>query len=800
MHSPFAVFRKHQKVLMVVLTGMAMFAFVFLDAAFQTGGTFPMLLGVMLGAGIFWIIGTQTGKPTEYAIAGALLGAAIGFVGMRLAAPPPAVATSVGDFSRRELQDLINRRRIANEFLARAFASTNRAQFAPNPPQFGFGLPLDRDVILGYLLRHEAAEMGLKVSDAAVTAYIKELTNNNLSTEEFKKIRRDLGLSESALYNVLRDELLARRAAVLSQPRWYATPARYWDIYCKLNVKHELDVAAIPVELFVHRVKDPPAEELQAFFNEHKSVPPNTAAPGAPGFLQPRKVNVAYLEADYATFAEKVPPVTDAEIVAYYQQNKERLYKQRPIPDDFDSSRGGTPGPVLPEFAPDERPAVAPRPPEPAGSPPPATPPGNDPAGDSQELPGGSAVQFSLQDRTGEEAAGKDTAAAPSEEPAVAPRPGETSPTAAAPQPASPEYRPLDETLRADIRETLLRQRVQRAMRTAVDNAVQKIMLPLSEEYRTRQLAQEKAQSAGDLEELKQSIARRLRDYAARNGLRYDETGLMSAEELQTSGEHPIGTAAEPVAEGRNPADARTVVSILFGTRPDQLYEVNDTVEDPLSSSWFAYWKIDDRESRVPGFEEPGIREAVLAAWKQQKARSLAEERARALREKIGRGKLPEALANETVTGEADGLRLTVLGTGAFTYLSTSTAPQHSLGFAPVPVLSPLAVIDRPDEALMNTVCQELAVGEVGVVPNADRSVYYVVQVRSRTPQHPAADELFRQQFLKERLFGLSLFGQRFRSTYDYVVDAESIGLSAEWSRRLVEKYKVRWNDEPLPG
>ena len=51
MRSPFAIFRKHAKVLTVVLTGLAMFAFVVMDQLDSNPQLFPIIMsGLLLGA------------------------------------------------------------------------------------------------------------------------------------------------------------------------------------------------------------------------------------------------------------------------------------------------------------------------------------------------------------------------------------------------------------------------------------------------------------------------------------------------------------------------------------------------------------------------------------------------------------------------------------------------------------------------------------------------------------------------------------------------------------------------------
>ena len=77
MSSPFDFFRKYQKISMALITAMAMFAFVFMDpfgtSTGQIGKSGIVFLCTGAGAVLFWILGTQKGKPYEYALAGGLM-------------------------------------------------------------------------------------------------------------------------------------------------------------------------------------------------------------------------------------------------------------------------------------------------------------------------------------------------------------------------------------------------------------------------------------------------------------------------------------------------------------------------------------------------------------------------------------------------------------------------------------------------------------------------------------------------------------------------------------------------------
>ena len=349
MRSPFAIFRKHQKVFLVVLTGLAMFAFIFLDQISQSGGQGMIpILGLIVGAGVFWIIGTQTGKPSEYAVAGAIIGLAVGWVLPGMGSVNAAVYTDAGDLTQRELQDLVNRRRTANNFVSTAYMTSspfgelaNNPQFAPfiqqQMRQFMFQIdpnrPVAEDVVLGHLLEHEAKEQGIIISDAAVDAYIKRVTSNNLTQEAFRTILSRMRIRAEELFDVLRAELRIQLAGSLKTPRATRTPAEYWKDYRKLNVTQSIDVTAIPVERFVGEISDPSDSVLKEFFESHKELFPNQESPGTPGFRQPRKVQLAFLEADYVAIEEGLDEITDKEVTEHYEANKDTLYLNNSSPD-----------------------------------------------------------------------------------------------------------------------------------------------------------------------------------------------------------------------------------------------------------------------------------------------------------------------------------------------------------------------------------------------------------------------------------------------------------------------------------
>jgi hypothetical protein len=346
MKSPFAIFRKHQRMAMVILTGLSMFAFVVMDQLKYDSPWGLPILAAAIGMVLFGFLGYRRGEALSWSVAGAALGVGIALVAMRFGpgGPKPPVQTAVGDLSREELNKLMTRRNNANNFIRLAFEKINPPR-SNNPMflnyyeqqlrgvMFGFGMSrgddVADDVIMGFLLDKEADDMGLTVSDGAVSDYINKITDNKLSQSEYSEILKNLRLTDGQVYDAIRAELRARLAMEMLVPRATPTPEQYWDDYRKLQVTQTLDVAAIPVADFVAQAPQPSDEDVRKYYNTWKSLPP--IAPGGPGLLQPRRARVEFLQADFAEIEKLVAarPVTDAEVKKYYEDHKQE-YRNRP--------------------------------------------------------------------------------------------------------------------------------------------------------------------------------------------------------------------------------------------------------------------------------------------------------------------------------------------------------------------------------------------------------------------------------------------------------------------------------------
>ena len=121
---------------------------------------------------------------------------------------------------------------------------------------------------------------------------------------------------------------------------------------------------------------------------------------------------------------------------------------------------------------------------------------------------------------------------------------------------------------------------------------------------------------------------------------------------------------------------------------------------------------------------------------------------------------------------------------------SKDTPNPSQLGTPQLPILWQPIGIDKPGEKFMRVVFEKLkGNGDVGVAPNADRSVYYVARVKNREPATAAGMEALRQDFLQQQLFGTAVTGA---TSYDHLANGRQQQMFFEWSQHFFEKYAVR--------
>lgn len=349
MASPFAVFRRNQKVMTVILTCLAMFAFIILGSLEQmdSAAIVPVLFG-LFGAALAWLWGSQNERGISYLTIGigAVLGVIAGTMILNQSANEGGISTAHGYLNARDLHEMKQKRETANQFVLSVFRSRKNevpswmANYYLN--QFRFGDSSSRAVVSKLLLEREADELGIEISDGFITDYIKSVSDNSMTRETLTKIRSQLRLGESELYELLRSELRARVALRMLNPVLVHMPNQYWGDFEKLNVRHSIDAVAIPVEPFAAQMPQPSDKEIKEIFEAFKGVYPMGENPG---FVQPDRLKLAWFESDYEVFnyveeefdyeaaEDLVGEIPEDELKARYEERKETEYKIELLPD-----------------------------------------------------------------------------------------------------------------------------------------------------------------------------------------------------------------------------------------------------------------------------------------------------------------------------------------------------------------------------------------------------------------------------------------------------------------------------------
>lgn len=337
MASPFAVFRRNQKVMTVILTCLAMFAFIILGSLEQmdSAAIVPVLFGLG-GAALAWLWGSQNERGISYPIitVGAVLGVIAGTMILNQSAKQGGISTAHGHLSDGDLHEMKQKREMANQFVLSVFRSRKDevhpmvANYYLN--QYRFGDSSSRAVVSKLLLEREADELGIEISDGFITDYIKTVSDNSMTRETLTKIRSQLRLGESELYELLRSELRARVALRMLNPVLVHMPDQYWGDFEKLNVRHSIDAVAIPVEPFAARLPRPSDAEINEVFEAFKGVYPTGENPG---FVQPDRLQLAWFESDYEAAEALVGEIPEDELKARYEERKDIEYKIETLPD-----------------------------------------------------------------------------------------------------------------------------------------------------------------------------------------------------------------------------------------------------------------------------------------------------------------------------------------------------------------------------------------------------------------------------------------------------------------------------------
>jgi hypothetical protein len=157
--------------------------------------------------------------------------------------------------------------------------------------------------------------------------------------------------------------------------------------------------------------------------------------------------------------------------------------------------------------------------------------------------------------------------------------------------------------------------------------------------------------------------------------------------------------------------------------------ESSDFGEDYRERGRYLFWKVEDSKEKVPQFEDPGVREKVLRAWKAVEARKLAIQAAEGLGDEGRKAGL--SLAN-TFIERPD---VTVIATRPFSWMTYGNVP---LGTARTPPrLNTVTGVEMAGPDFMRAVF-DLKQGQLGVAMNHPKTIAYVIRVSEINPPEKA--------------------------------------------------------------
>lgn len=694
MSSPFSFFRRNQHVTMVAIVILSMVAFTISDMMTQDVNHF-VTLGVLLGGAVMAFLGISRGRWLQYGIAGAIAGGLLawalpGFFG---ATGEFYQTSALGAFDAERIRELHLRKTIANSFLEKAFAKAFGAGTERFAPRFDPYYPtVEDDAIFGELLRAEAEEMGIVVTDQMVSSYINSNTGDKLAEKDFVDIRNELSIagrrvSEAEIIEAFRSEIAALMAYMQKAPGLSAAtqpPAALYDLFLRSQVRQRLNLVRLDVDAFVDSVPDPSDQEVQAAFSQHRERFPGQEAPGSMGFRQFNKASLAYLQLDFKSVEAAVPTPSDAEIEAFYNEKKDLFYRkpaEPPATPETPETDDSTPAPESP--APETPAPDAPRPEEPKPEEPkPEEPKPEEPSSDADpkgspetEVPQSDAPKADPECGPIDEPTAVQTPAEPAapgpasptsettstgqEKPADTPAEPPTTPPATPPESVPPtstekpaedpvpfvippvEYRPLDDELKSEIRDQLHEERIRREIDQRL-NTVMSGLQTLERERSSKRRAIVKADQsiepkvrAEKLREFNSTLLKGMEELGKTHGFAFAETGLLSARDLSTDDIRPIGTAQDATS-------GTPVFQMAFELFPGENDPYNDAnlftrkkaVKNQFAvegqESHFVWWITEFSPSHIPELTDD-IRKEVVLALKRQKARELAQKRGEAL-------------------------------------------------------------------------------------------------------------------------------------------------------------------------
>ncbi len=333
-NSPFEIFRKNLKPMMVVLVFLAMIAFVVLPAL-QT------------------YMQRNMGTGTDSRLAS--------FDGVELK------QSRVDNFTRNHASIVRFLRELAEETIARGGT--------PRTPGFAYDTQTRQVQSIGIdsnpsqlasirTLQYsaQATDLGFELDDTAISTWLSRYTDATMSDGEIiallmQSTRNQMG--KFHLYDQLRHQLLAELyqrgalAGVVDGQLPIVTPVEQWENFLKLNQQATANAYAVMVQDYIDKTnKNPSAAEIRAVYEAGKDLYPSDQSP-EPGFRRRETASFEYLVANLQSFI-------DREVAQMSEETLRAEYERRLAGGDFKLPEESNSDANAREAAPDASGDVAP--------------------------------------------------------------------------------------------------------------------------------------------------------------------------------------------------------------------------------------------------------------------------------------------------------------------------------------------------------------------------------------------------------------------------------------------------------
>ncbi len=796
-NSPFEIFRKNLKPMMIVLVFLAMIAFVVLPAL-QT------------------YMQRNAGGGTDAKLAS--------FDGLELK------QSRVDHFTRNHASIVRFLRELAEETIARGGT--------PRTPGFSYDTqsrqvqsigidsnPSSLASIRTLQYSAQATDAGFELDDTAISTWLSRFTDGTLSDGEIvaflmQSTRNQMG--KFHLYDQLRHQLLAELyqrgalAGVVDGQLPIVTPVEQWENFLKLNRQADASAFAVMVEDFMEKTnKNPGAAEIRAVYEEGKELYANDQSPD-PGFRRRETASFEYVVANLQSFvdreaatiseetlraeydrrlaggdfklpddipadepaAETTPAAETSEAEAKPAEEAKPVTEEpsaeeaKPAEADQSRMNASDNGIRLVAFQDEEaKPAEAVPADDPAPPAEPATPaeeaapvPKDEPA---KEAP--PAEEKPVSDEKPAETTKEEEKPMAEEKPAE-PAPAEEKPAPAEEKPAPAEEKPATDEKPAteeksapkvmsfdDVKESLADELAGPVARQKLSAAIEEVTSVM------RRYFNEKSIYDADVKAGKKVDAPKRPDLKA-----LAKTLGLDTKTIEPKNEVTIGT--ELIAESYEVGTERfqrgpSFAVMMYGVRnsqsfipKQQLFYPLQTADDQSGKSYVS-WKTDETEAYSPELDE--VREEVIMAIRTREARQLAREFAEGIAKKANEAK-DKPLADSI---PADKKEFLFEELSPFTWMNSFGFGRASIGNVPE--------LDSVGSSFMREVFTN-EIGEAGVASNQPERVFYVVRPNGF---QPSVDELQRrfkqpQERMMAMLLGNEEAGAIVRGFYKSVDDA----------------------------